>query len=168
MSKKGLKNNEDSKKLEDLKLKEISKHQNSGVISFTKEEDKKSLAVNPVRFLLPLDYSKAPLQEDNLEIDLKEKEKPDDKGFEIIMEINPNIYEDKKKKNKRKSNLPALYNQEEVKEETLGIIDDYRELFSRQMKLALSFSEIYIKSIADMQKSFLEEYFNFLDSLSKK
>lgn len=167
MSKKYLKNNEDSKKLEDLKLKEISKHQNSGVISFTKEEDKKSLAVNPVRFLLPLDYSKAPLKEDNLEIDLKEKEKPDDKGFEIIMEINPNIYEDKKKKSKRKSNLPMLYNQEEVKEETLGVIDDYRELFSRQMKLALSFSEIYINSIADMQKSFLEEYFNFLDSLSK-
>ncbi|MDY3903201.1 hypothetical protein [Peptoniphilus sp.] len=168
MSKKYLKNNEDSKKLEDLKLKEISKHQNSGVISFTKEEDKKSLAVNPVRFLLPLDYSKAHLKEDNLEIDLKEKEKPDDKGFEIIMEINPNIYEDKKKKSKRKSNLPMLYNQEEVKEETLGVIDDYRELFSRQMKLALSFSEIYINSIADMQKSFLEEYFNFLDSLSKK
>lgn len=169
MSKKDLKNNEDSKKIEDLKLKEISKHQNSGVISFTKEEeDKKSLAVNPIRYLLPLDCDKAPLKEENIEINLKEKEKPDDKGFEIIMEINPNIYEDKKKKNKRKSNLPMLYNQEEIKEETLGILDDYREIFSRQMKLALNFSEIYINSMLDMQKSFFEDYFDFLDSLSKK
>lgn len=169
LNKKDLKKTEDSKNLEDLKREEILKHQNSGVISLTKDEEEKALAVNPVRFLLPLDYSKAPTKEEKLDIDYKEKEKSDDKSFEIIMEVNPNMGEEaKKKKIKREKNLPMLYNKENLEDETFGLIDDYADIFSRQMKLAMSFSEIYIKSMTNMQKSFFEEYFKFLDGFSKK
>lgn len=105
LNNKDLKKTEDSKKLEDLKREEILKHQNSGVITLTKDEEEKALAVNPVRFLLPLDYSKAPTKEEKLDIDYKEKEKPNDKSFEIIMEVNPNMGEEaKKKKIKREKN----------------------------------------------------------------
>ena len=169
MSKKDLKNNAASKNEEDLKLQEISKHQNSGVISFTKEEDEKALAVNPIRFLLPLDYSKAPPKEEKLEIDYKEKDEPSNKNFEIIMEVNPSNFEDdRKKKFKKKNNLPMLYDKEKMKEETMGIIDDYADIFSRQMKLMMDFSEIYVKSMANMQKSFFEDYFKLFDDFSKE
>ena len=168
MSKKDLKNNAASKNEEDLKREELSKHQNSGVISFTKEEEK-SLAVNPIRFLLPLDYGKAPEREEKLEIDYKEKDEPSNKNFEIIMEVNPNISnETKKKKIKRERNLPMIYNKENIEEDTLGLIDDYANIFSRQMKLIMDFSEIYVKSISSMQKSFFEEYFKLFDDFSKK
>ena len=169
MSKKNLKNNAASKNEEDLKLQEISKHQNRGVISFTKDEDEKALAVNPIRFLLPLDYSKAPRKEEKLEIDYKEKDEPSKKDFEIIMEVNPNISnETKKKKIKRERNLPMIYNKENLEEDTLGLIDDYANIFSRQMKLIMDFSEIYVKSISSMQKSFFEDYFKLFDDFSKK
>lgn len=169
MSKKELKNKAASKKEEDLKLQEISKHQNSGVISFTKDEDEKALAVNPIRFLLPLDYSKAPSREEKLEIDYKEKDEPNKKDFEIIMEVNPSNFEDDKKKRfKKKNNLPMLYDKEKIEEETMGIIDDYADIFTRQMKLMMDFSEIYVKSISSVQKSFLEEYFKLFDDFSKK
>lgn len=168
MSKKDLKNNAASKNEEDLKREELSKHQNSGVISFTKEEEK-SLAVNPIRFLLPLDYGKAPEREEKLEIDYKEKDEPSNKGFEIIMEVNPSNFEDdKKKKFKKKNNLPMLYDKEKMEEETMGIIDDYADIFTRQMKLMMDFSEIYVKSISSMQKSFFEDYFKLFDDFSKK
>lgn len=168
MSKKDLKNNAASKNEEDLKLQEISKRQNSGVISFTKE-DEKALAVNPIRFLLPLDYSKAPAKEEKLEIDYKEKDEPNNKNFEIIMEVNPSNFEDdRKKKFKKKNNLPMLYDKEKMEEETMGIIDDYADIFNRQMKLMMDFSEIYIKSISSMQKSFFEEYFKLFDDFTKK
>lgn len=168
MSKKDLKNNAASKNEEDLKREELSKHQNSGVISFTKEEEK-SLAVNPIRFLLPLDYGKAPRKEEKLEIDYKEKDEPSNKNFEIIMEVNPSNFEDdRKKKFKKKNNLPMLYNKEKMEEETLGIIDDYANIFSRQMKLIMDFSEIYMKTMTNMQKSIFEDYFKFLDDFSKK
>lgn len=169
MSKKELKNKAASKKEEDLKLQEISKHQNRGVISFTKDEDEKALAVNPIRFLLPLDYSKAPSREEKLEIDYKEKDEPNKKDFEIIMEVNPSNFEDDKKKRfKKKNNLPMLYDKEKIEEETMGIIDDYADIFTRQMKLMMDFSEIYVKSISSVQKSFLEEYFKLFDDFSKK
>lgn len=168
MSKKDLKNKAASKNEEDLKLQEISKHQNSGVISFTKE-DEKALAVNPIRFLLPLDYSKAPSREEKLEIDYKEKDEPNKKDFEIIMEVNPSNFEDdRKKKFKKKNNLPMLYDKEKMEEETMGIIDDYADIFTRQMKLMMDFSEIYIKSVSSMQKSFFEDYFKLFDDFSKK
>ena len=168
MSKKDLKNNAASKNEEDLKREELSKHQNSGVISFTKEEEK-SLAVNPIRFLLPLDYGKAPEREEKLEIDYKEKDEPSNKGFEIIMEVNPSNFEDdRKKKIKKKNNLPMLYNKEKMEEETLCIIDDYADIFSRQMKLIMDFSEIYMKTMTNMQKSIFEEYFKLFDDFSKK
>lgn len=168
MSKKDLKNNAASKNEEDLKREELSKHQNSGVISFTKEEEK-SLAVNPIRFLLPLDYGKAPRKEEKLEIDYKEKNEPSNKNFEIIMEVNPNISnETKKKKIKRERNLPMIYNKENIEEDTLGLIDDYANIFSRQMKLIMDFSEIYMKTMTNMQKSIFEDYFKFLDDFSKK
>ena len=168
MSKKDLKNNAASKNEEDLKREELSKHQNSGVISFTKEEEK-SLAVNPIRFLLPLDYGKAPRKEEKLEIDYKEKDEPSNKNFEIIMEVNPSNFEDdRKKKFKKKNNLPMLYNKEKMEEETLGIIDDYADIFSRQMKLIMDFSEIYMKTMTNMQKSIFEEYFKLFDDFSKK
>lgn len=168
MSKKDLKNNAASKNEEDLKLQELSKHQNRGVISFTKE-DEKALAVNPIRFLLPLDYSKAPAKEEKLEIDYKEKDEPNNKNFEIIMEVNPSNFEDdRKKKFKKKNNLPMLYDKEKMEEETMGIIDDYADIFNRQMKLMMDFSEIYIKSISSMQKSFFEEYFKLFDDFTKK
>lgn len=169
MTKKDLKKNEALKNEEDLKLQDLSKHQNSGVISFTKEEDEKALAVNPIRFLLPLDYSKAPPKEEKLEIDYKEKDEPTNKNFEIIMEVNPSNFEDdRKKKFKKKNNLPMLYDKEKMKEETMGIIDDYADIFSRQMKLMMDFSEIYVKSMANMQKSFFEDYFKLFDDFSKK
>ena len=169
MTKKDLKKNEDSKNEEDLKLQEISKHQNRGVISFTKDEDEKALAVNPIRFLLPLDYSKAPRKEEKLEIDYKEKDEPSNKDFEIIMEVNPSNFEDdRKKKFKKKNNLPIPYDKEKMEEETMGIIDDYADIFSRQMKLMMDFSEIYVKSMANMQKSIFEEYFKLFDDFSKK
>lgn len=168
MSKKDLKNNAASKNEEDLKREELSKHQNSGVISFTKEEEK-SLAVNPIRFLLPLDYGKAPAKEEKLEIDYKEKDEPSNKNFEIIMEVNPNISnETKKKKIKRERNLPMIYNKENIEEDTLGLIDDYANIFSRQMKLIMDFSEIYMKTMTNMQKSIFEEYFKLFDDFSKK
>ncbi|CAG7586147.1 hypothetical protein PEPTYR26121_00312 [Peptoniphilus tyrrelliae] len=169
MDKKDLKNNEDGKNSKNLKIEELSKHQNSGVISFTKDEEEKALAVNPIRFLLPLNYNKLTPKEEKLDIDYKEKEKPNDKSFEIIMEVNPNMGEEaKKKKIKREKNLPMLYNKENLEDETFGLIDDYADIFSRQMKLYMDFSEIYIKSMTDMQKSFFEEYFKFLDGFSKK
>ena len=85
------------------------------------------------------------------------------------MEVNPNMGEEaKKKKIKREKNLPMLYNKENLEDETFGLIDDYADIFSRQMKLYMDFSEIYIKSMTDMQKSFFEEYFKFLDGFSKK
>ena len=169
MSKKELKNKAASKKEEDLKLQEISKHQNRGVISFTKDEDEKALAVNPIRFLLSLYYSKAPSREEKLEIDYKEKDEPNKKDFEIIMEVNPSNFEDDKKKRfKKKNNLPMLYDKEKIEEETMGIIDDYADIFTRQMKLMMDFSEIYVKSISSVQKSFLEEYFKLFDDFSKK
>lgn len=168
MSKKDLKNKAASKNEEDLKLQELSKHQNRGVISFTKE-DEKALAVNPIRFLLPLDYSKAPAKEEKLEIDYKEKDEPNNKNFEIIMEVNPSNFEDdRKKKFKKKNNLPMLYDKEKMEEETMGIIDDYADIFSRQMKLMMDFSEIYVKSISSMQKSFFEDYFKLFDDFSKE
>lgn len=169
LDKKDLKNNEDGKNSKNLKIEELSKHQNSGVISFTKDEEEKALAVNPIRFLLPLNYNKLTPKEEKLDIDYKEKEKPNDKSFEIIMEVNPNMGEEaKKKKIKREKNLPMLYNKENLEDETFGLIDDYADIFSRQMKLYMDFSEIYIKSMTDMQKSFFEEYFKFLDGFSKK
>ena len=169
MSKKDLKNNAASKNEEDLKLQEISKHQNRGVISFTKDEDEKALAVNPIRFLLPLDYSKAPTKEEKLEIDYKEKDEPSNKDFEIIMEVNPSNFEDdRKKKFKKKNNLPMPYDKEKMEEETMGIIDDYADIFTREMKLMMDFSEIYVKSISNMQKSFFEDYFKLFDDFSKK
>ena len=169
MSKKDLKNNAASKNEEDLKLQEISKHQNRGVISFTKDEDEKALAVNPIRFLLPLDYSKAPTKEEKLEIDYKEKDEPSNKDFEIIMEVNPSNFEDdRKKKFKKKNNLPMPYDKEKMEEETMGIIDDYADIFTRQMKLMMDFSEIYVKSMTNMQKSFFEDYFKLFDDFSKK
>lgn len=169
MSKKDLKNNAASKNEEDLKLQEISKHQNRGVISFTKDEDEKALAVNPIRFLLPLDYSKAPTKEEKLEIDYKEKDEPSNKDFEIIMEVNPSNFEDdRKKKFKKKNNLPMPYDKEKMEEETMGIIDDYADIFTRQMKLMMDFSEIYVKSLSSMQKSFFEDYFKLFDDFSKK
>lgn len=169
MTKKDLKNNAASKNEEDLKLQEISKHQNRGVISFTKDDDEKALAVNPVRFLLPLDYSKAPTKEEKLEIDYKEKDEPSNKDFEIIMEVNPSNFEDdRKKKFKKKNNLPMPYDKEKMEEETMGIIDDYADIFTRQMKLMMDFSEIYVKSLSSMQKSFFEDYFKLFDDFSKK
>lgn len=169
MTKKDLKKNETSKNEEDLKLQDLSKHQNSGVISFTKEEDEKALAVNPIRFLLPLDYSKAPPKEEKLEIDYKEKDEPNNQDFEIIMEVNPSNFEDdKKKKFKKKNNLPMPYDKEKMEDETMGIIDDYADIFTRQMKLMMDFSEIYVKSMANMQKSFIEDYFKLFDDFSKK
>ena len=161
LDKKDLKNNEDGKNSKDLKREELSKHQNSGVISFTKDEEEKALAVNPIRFLLPLDYNKLTPKEEKLEID--------NKNFEIIMEVNPNISnETKKKKIKRERNLPMIYNKENLEEDTLGLIDDYANIFSRQMKLIMDFSEIYMKTMTNMQKSFFEDYFKILDDFSKK
>lgn len=168
LSKKDLKKNEDGKNEEDLKREELSKHQNSGVISFTKDEEK-SLAVNPIRFLLPLDYNKVPEKEEKLEIDYKEKNPESNKNFEIIMEVNPSVSnETKKKKIKRERNLPMIYNKENLEEDTLGLIDDYANIFSRQMKLIMDFSEIYMKTMTNMQKSFFEDYFKILDDFSKK
>lgn len=168
MRKKDIKKTKDLKKLDEKSLQELSNHQNRGVISFTKDEEK-SLAVNPIRFLLPLDYSKAPAREEDLEIDYKEKEEKSDKGFEIIMEVNPSNFQGKKKKNlKKKNNLLMLYDKEKIEEETMDLIDDYADIFSRQMKLIMDFSDIYIKSLSSMQKSFFEDYFKLFDDFSKK
>ena len=85
------------------------------------------------------------------------------------MEVNPSNFEDdRKKKFKKKNNLPMLYDKEKMEEETMGIIDDYADIFSRQMKLMMDFSEIYVKSISSMQKSFFEDYFKLFDDFSKK
>ena len=169
LDKKDLKNNEDGKNSKNLKIEELSKHQNSGVISFTKDEEEKALAVNPIRFLLPLDYNKLTPKEEKLEIDYKEKDSESNKNFEIIMEVNPNISnETKKKKIKRERNLPMIYNKENLEEDTLGLIDGYANIFSRQMKLIMDFSEIYMKTMTNMQKSFFEDYFKILDDFSKK
>ena len=169
LDKKDLKNNEDGKNSKNLKIEELSKHQNSGVISFTKDEEEKALAVNPIRFLLPLDYNKHTPKEEKLEIDYKEKDPESNKNFEIIMEVNPSNFEDdRKKKFKKKNNLPMLYDKEKTEEETMDIIDDYADIFTRQMKLMMDFSEIYIKSISSMQKSFFEDYFKLFDDFSKK
>ena len=61
-----------------------------------------------------------------------------------------------------------LYDKEKMEEETMGIIDDYADIFSRQMKLMMDFSEIYVKSISSMQKSFFEDYFKLFDDFSKE
>ena len=69
---------------------------------------------------------------------------------------------------KRERNLPMIYNKENLEEDTLGLIDDYANIFSRQMKLIMDFSEIYMKTMTNMQKSIFEDYFKFLDDFSKK
>lgn len=159
------------KERESSNLEEISKHENSGKISFTKKDsdEEKSLVVNPIRFLLPLedtDFS----EKEKLEIDYKEKKNLDNKDFEIIMEINPSI----KEKNKdtsvevRKNNLPMIYeikDLKEVEEKTYSLINDYNDIFLRQVKLAFEIYEMNVKNVEKIQKNFFEEYFKFWNNI---
>lgn len=133
------------------KIDNFSRDIDSGVISFTEENEEKSLALNPVRYLIPLDSSSSKKKE-KLDIDYKKKDQPSDKNFEIIIEVNPKGYEENKKR-RRESKLPAphkSYPLERVKRDQQKI---------NKGSLFYDYLEIYLNRTKNIERQFFEDYF---------
>lgn len=131
------------------RLKKLKKDLDSGVISFEENKEETSLALNPVRYLIPLELK--PNKKEKLDIDYKKKEGPSDKNFEIIIELNPDGYEVKKKG--RSSRLPAPHEGwylQRTKREKPKI--DRGSLF-------YDYLEIYLNRTKNIEKKFFEDYF---------
>lgn len=131
------------------RLKNLKKDLDSGVISFEEKAEETSLALNPVRYLIPLESS--PNKKEKLDIDYKKKEGPSDKNFEIIIELNPEGHEVKKKR--RSSRLPAPHGVgylQRTKRENPKI--DKGSLF-------YDYLEIYLNRTKNIEKKFFEDYF---------
>lgn len=131
-------------------LKNLKRELDSGVISFEEKTEEKSLALNPVRYLIPLESR--PNKKEKLDIDYKKKDQPSDKNFEIIIEVNPEGYEEKKKR-RRESNLPAPHRAhylQRTKEDRPKI--DKGSLF-------YDYLEIYLNRTKNIEKKFFEDYF---------
>ncbi len=131
-------------------LKNLKKELDSGVISFEEKTEETSLALNPVRYLIPLESS--PNKKEKLDIDYKKKDQPSDKNFEIIIEVNPKGYEDKKKR-RRESKLPAphrSYPLERVRRDEPKI---------NKGSLFYDYLEIYLNRTKNIERQFFEDYF---------
>lgn len=134
---------------EGQRLKNLKKDLDSGVISFEEKEEETSLALNPVRYLIPLESN--PNKKEKLDIDYKKKEGPSDKNFEIIIELNPEGHEVKKKG--RTSRLPAPHGVrylQRTKRENPKI--DRGSIF-------YDYLEIYLNRTKNIEKKFFEDYF---------
>lgn len=131
----------------------FSRNINSGVISFTEENEEKSLALNPVRYLIPLDSSSSKKKE-KLDIDYKFKDKDESnhKNFEIIIEVNPKDFEENKKR-KRGDNLPLprinyINAEDKKKSSKIG-----------PGSLFYDYLEIYLNRTKNIERQFFEDYF---------
>ena len=135
---------------EGQRLKNLKKDLDSGVISFEEKTEETSLALNPVRYLIPLESS--PNKKGKLDIDYKKKEGPSDKNFEIIIELNPEGHEVHEKKG-RSSRLPAphrVHYLQRTKGENPKI--DKGSIF-------YDYLEIYLNRTKNIEKKFFEDYF---------
>ena len=68
----------------------------------------------------------------------------------------------------RKNNLPMIYeikDLKEVEEKTYSLINDYNDIFLRQVKLAFEIYEMNVKNVEKIQKNFFEEYFKFWNNI---
>lgn len=134
---------------EEQRLKNLKKDLDSGVISFEENNEETSLTLNPVRYLIPLERD--PNKKEKLDIDYKKKEGPSDKNFEIIIELNPEGHEVKKKG--RSSRLPAPH----------GV--GYLQMTKRENpkidkgSLFYDYLEIYLNRTKNIEKKFFEDYF---------
>ncbi|WP_195443816.1 hypothetical protein [Peptoniphilus harei] len=132
------------------KLKNLKRELDSGVISFEEKTEDTSLALNPVRYLMPLESK--PDKKEKLDIDYKKKDQPSDKNFEIIIEVNPKGYEENKKR-RRESKLPAphkSYPLERVKRDQQKI---------NKGSLFYDYLEIYLNRTKNIERQFFEDYF---------
>ena len=132
------------------KLKNLKRELDSGVISFEEKTEDTSLALNPVRYLMPLESK--PNKKEKLDIDYKKKDQPSDKNFEIIIEVNPKGYEENKKR-RRDSKLPAphkSYPLERVKRDQQKI---------NKGSLFYDYLEIYLNRTKNIERQFFEDYF---------
>ncbi|MDK7354563.1 hypothetical protein QP518_02215 [Peptoniphilus harei] len=132
------------------KLKNLKRELDSGVISFEEKTEDTSLALNPVRYLMPLESK--PNKKEKLDIDYKKKDQPSDKNFEIIIEVNPKGYEENKKR-RRESKLPAphkSYPLERVKRDQQKI---------NKGSLFYDYLEIYLNRTKNIERQFFEDYF---------
>ena len=137
------------------KIDNFSRDINSGVISFTEENEEKSLALNPVRYLIPLDSSSSKKKE-KLDIDyiFKDKDEANNKNFEIIIEVNPKDFEENKNKRRRGDNLPLprinyINAEDKNKSNKIG----YGSLF-------YDYLEIYLNRTKNIERQFFEDYFD--------
>lgn len=132
------------------KLKNLKRELDSGVISFEEKTEDTSLALNPVRYLMPLESK--PNKKEKLDIDYKKKDQPSDKNFEIIIEVNPKGDEENKKR-RRESKLPAphkSYPLERVKRDQQKI---------NKGSLFYDYLEIYLNRTKNIERQFFEDYF---------
>lgn len=132
------------------KLKNLKRELDSGVISFEEKTEDTSLALNPVRYLMPLESK--PNKKEKLDIDYKKKDQPSDKNFEIIIEVNPKGYEENKKR-RRESKLLAphkSYPLERVKRDQQKI---------NKGSLFYDYLEIYLNRTKNIERQFFEDYF---------
>ena len=136
------------------KIDNFSRDIDSGVISFTEENEEKSLALNPVRYLIPLDSSSSKKKE-KLDIDYKFKDKDESnhKNFEIIIEVNPKDFEENKKR-RRDDNLPLprinyISAEDKKKINKIG-----------PGSLFYDYLEIYLNRTKNIEKNFFEDYFD--------
>lgn len=132
------------------KLKNLKRELDSGVISFEEKTEDTSLALNPVRYLMPLESK--PNKKEKLDIDYKKKDQPSDKNFEIIIEVNPKGYEENKKR-RRESKLSAphkSYPLERVKRDQQKI---------NKGSLFYDYLEIYLNRTKNIERQFFEDYF---------
>ena len=132
------------------KLKNLKRELDSGVVSFEEKTEETSLALNPVRYLIPLESK--PDKKEKLDIYYKKKDQPSDKNFEIIIEVNPKGYEENKKR-RRESKLPAphkSYPLERVKRDQQKI---------NKGSLFYDYLEIYLNRTKNIERQFFEDYF---------
>lgn len=132
------------------KLKSLKRELDSGVVSFEEKTEETSLALNPVRYLIPLESK--PNKKEKLDIDYKKKDQPSDKNFEIIIEVNPKGYEENKNR-RRESKLPAphkSYPLERVKRDQQKI---------NKGSLFYDYLEIYLNRTKNIERQFFEDYF---------
>ncbi len=137
------------------KIDNFSRDIDSGVISFTEENEEKSLALNPVRYLIPLDSSSSKKKE-KLDIDyiFKDKDESNHKNFEIIIEVNPKDFEENKKRRRRDDNLPLprinyISAEDKKKINKIG-----------PGSLFYDYLEIYLNRTKNIEKNFFEDYFD--------
>lgn len=136
------------------KLDNFPRDIDSGVISFTEENEEKSLALNPVRYLIPLNTSSHKKEKLDIDYKFKDKDEADNKNFEIIIEVNPKDFEENKNKRRRGDNLPLprinYINAEEKK--------NFNKIGPGS--LFYDYLEIYLNRTKNIERQFFENYFD--------